>query len=74
MIVGLIFIYKKHLFNVKIEIYYQIIRLIIKNKYNNSHLFDQFLDFSFKNWINIIALERMVVKNWLKIFVDKNIW
>lgn len=35
MIVGLIFLYIKNLFDIKIEIYYQIMGVITKTKCNN---------------------------------------
>lgn len=49
IIVSFIFIYKKNLINTKIEIYYQTMKVITKNKYNNKHLLDNFPSLYFKN-------------------------
>lgn len=47
--IGFIFIYRKKLFDIKIKIYYQIIRVIIKNKSNNRYLSNKFLSLYFTN-------------------------
>lgn len=49
IIVNLISIYKKDLFDVKIEIYYQTMRIITKSKYNNKYSLDKFLNLHFEN-------------------------
>lgn len=48
-IVNLIPIYKKDLFDIKIEIYHQIIRLFLKDTYNNKYLLKKFPDLHFEN-------------------------
>lgn len=47
--IGLILIHKDDLFDVKIEIYYQTIRLITKNKCNKKCLSDKFPGLRFEN-------------------------
>lgn len=74
MIIGFTPIYKRDLFNVIIEIYYQTIRVIIKDKFNNRYSSNKFLGLRFKNWSDIIALESAKIENVLIICVDGNIW
>lgn len=47
--VGHISIYKDNSFDIKIKIYYQIIGVISKNKYNKRYLSDKFLGLHFEN-------------------------
>lgn len=58
MIVSLICIYKIDFFEIKVEIYYQIIGVIIKSKLK-SHILDKII------WINITGLEKAAIKNLL---------
>lgn len=48
--------YKRNLFNIKIEIYYQIIKIIIENKKNNKYLLNKFLFLYFENKTDKIVL------------------
>lgn len=59
-------IYKEEFFNVKIEIYYQTIRVITKYKSNYTIL-------QKKVWPNLTALEKLEIKNLLIICTNKNI-
>lgn len=61
--VGFILIHKKDLFNIKMEIYYQTIRVITKNKSNNRYSLDKFPGFFFENWPNITIWDSMAVEN-----------
>lgn len=74
MIVSNISIYKKDLFEIKIEIYHQIIGVIIKYKYNNWYLLDKLLGLHFENWSNIIGLKSVAINDLLRICVNKNVW
>lgn len=71
--VGLIFIYKRDLFNVKIEIYYQTIRIITKNKCNNRYLLNKSPDLNFANLPDIIALQSTVVDSILIMYINENV-
>lgn len=73
MIVGFIFIYIKDLFNIKIQIYYQIIKVISKNKCNNRYSLNKFPNLGFKYQPDIIALENVIVENLLILYADNNI-
>lgn len=42
MMIGLISIYKKDIFDIKIVIYHQTMEVIIKYKYNNKYSLDKF--------------------------------
>lgn len=70
--VGLIPIYKEDLFDVKIEIYHQIIKVITKDKYNKRYPSGKFSGLCFKNWPDIIALKSTTVKTLLIICADRN--
>lgn len=73
MMVGLIFIYRENLFNMKIEIYYQTIEVITKNKCSKRRLLNKFPDLQFKNQPNITILESIAIENLLIICANKNI-
>lgn len=49
MIVGLICIHKSNSFDVKIDIYHQIMGVIPKDKCNKKHLLDKFPGLHFEN-------------------------
>ena len=72
--VGLIPIHKEDLFDIKIEIYYQTIGVITKDKCRNKHLSDKFLDLHFWNWPDITALESAIIKYLLIICANENVW
>ena len=72
--VSLITIHKKDLFNVKIEIYHQKIRVITKNKCNNKYSSNKFPGLYFENWLDIIALESATVEGLLMMCTDENVW
>ena len=80
MMVGLIRIHKIDLLGVKIEIYYQTIRVIIKSTCNHELINitnkDRFVCLALENlgWLYIIVLETVVVENIWMIYADKNIW
>lgn len=61
--VNFILIYKKILFNIKIEIYYKTMEVITKNKYNDRHFLDKFPSLQFWNWLDIILLKNVTLKN-----------
>lgn len=71
--ISLIFIYKEDLFNIKIEIYYQTMGVIIKSRCSNRYSLDKFPDLRFKNRPNIIVLESIAVEDLLIICVNRNI-
>lgn len=71
--VGFIPIYKKDSFNLKIVIYYQIMRIITKSKCSNKYLLIKFPSLYFENWLDIITLKSKAVKNLLIIYVVGNI-
>lgn len=65
MMIGIIFIYKRDCLKFEIEIYYQIISVIIKSIYKSLFLY-----------IVVrpeIALEKIVIESLLKICPDENI-
>lgn len=45
----------------------------MKNTYNNKYLLDKFLDLHFENWPDIIVLEKVVVKSFLMIYINRNV-
>lgn len=49
MMVSLILIYKRDLFDIKMEIYYWAIKVITKIKCNEKHSLDKFLGLHFEN-------------------------
>lgn len=80
MMVSLIPIYKNHLLSIKIEIYHQTMRVIIKDICNhrliniNSKVQFFYLVLEISGWFNIIALNILAVKDLLIMCLDKNIW
>lgn len=79
MIISLIFISKTDLFSVKIEIYYQKIRIITKNIGNHrlNNINDEvqlfYLVLKISSWQDIIILEILEIKNLLMIYADRNV-
>lgn len=80
MKVGFISIYKSDLLGVKIEIYYQTMRVITKDTYNHRqiNIINKFWFFCLAlgalNWLNIIALEIVVIESLLMMCIDRNVW
>lgn len=73
MIIGLICTYKRDLFNLKLEIYYQTVEVITKNKCSNRCLLDKFPSLYFENWTDIIISESAVVMSLLIMCANKNV-
>lgn len=66
MIFGLIFIDKKNFIEVKIEIYYQTIEVIMECK-SNCDVLRKFI------WPNITILEKMAIEGLLIICTNRNV-
>lgn len=58
----LISIQKRYLFNVKIKIYHQTMRVITKKKCNNKYLLKKFPDLYFEKRLYIITLKSTIIK------------
>lgn len=65
MIIGLILIYKKFFFKIIMKIYHQIIKLIIKCKFNYHVLYKVI-------WPKITMLEKVIIKDLLIICANGN--
>lgn len=74
MMIGFILIYKDDSFDIKMEIYYQIIGVNTKNKCNKRHPSDKISGLLFQNWPNLIILESVTVENLLMMCEDGNVW
>lgn len=78
--VGLISIYKGDLHNVKIEIFYQITKVITEDVCNYKPINIIYKDWFFclaleiLGWLYIIVLETIAVEGILMMCVDRNIW
>lgn len=79
IIVYFIFIYKNNLFSIKIRIYHQIIRIIIKDiqNYRQINITNKVIFFCLRlktlNWLDIITLKTSAIKNLLIIYADRSI-
>lgn len=60
--IRLINIYKKDLFDNKIKIYHEIIKIITKSKCNEKYLLNKYLGLCFQNQLDLIVLENIIVK------------